>query len=57
LILPAREPDQIWMIIPYVAPRIALIAVETVWLRWSDLLVARMWILCKELCSSQTHVT
>jgi hypothetical protein len=32
-------------------------SVETVWLRWSDLLVARMWILCKELCSSQTHVT
>jgi hypothetical protein len=31
--------------------------VETVWLRWSDLLVARMWILCKELCSSQTHIT
>ncbi|KAJ0133417.1 Uncharacterized protein HZ326_23502 [Fusarium oxysporum f. sp. albedinis] len=26
--------------------------VETVWLRWSDLLVAAMWILCKELCSS-----
>jgi hypothetical protein len=29
-------------------------SVETVWLRWSDLLVARMWILRKELCSSQT---
>src|SRR6478609_3994650 len=31
--------------------------VETVWLRWFDLLVAGMWILYKELCSSQTHVT
>ncbi|KAF9770055.1 hypothetical protein IL306_012442 [Fusarium sp. DS 682] len=37
--------------------RSTLSDVETVWLRWSDLLVARMWILCKELCSSQTHVT
>jgi hypothetical protein len=31
--------------------------VETVWLWWSDLLVAGMWILRKELCSSRTHVT
>jgi hypothetical protein len=34
-----------------------LIHVETVWLRWSDLLMAGMWILCEELCSSRTHVT
>jgi hypothetical protein len=30
---------------------------KTVWPRWSDLLVAGMWILCEELCSSRTHVT
>ncbi|KAJ0129750.1 RNA-directed DNA polymerase from mobile element jockey [Fusarium oxysporum f. sp. albedinis] len=30
--------------------------VKTVWLRWSGLLVAGMWILCEELCSSRTHV-
>jgi hypothetical protein len=43
-----------------VGPRVVLLPVrfvETVWLRWSDLLVAGMWILCKELCSSRTHVT
>jgi hypothetical protein len=45
--------DMLLMRVPLYSNR----CVETVWLWWSDLLVAGMWILCKELCSSRTNVT